>query len=226
MKNFKIQTRALFAALFMMSSFMAFSQVEIGLRAGATFGNWSLAEDTLSFDKQGNIGPNITLLAEIPITSTFGVRPEISYVQKGAKTSVDGIYDINQKHNHLQLGVLLRAQFGDVEGMRGFIGVSPWYSFALGGKAVGTLFGDDIDETIKFGDEDDIFGNELNATDYGLNFALGAYFPAGNGDIILDLRYDFGLGNINSKSDENPENDRFNRYFSATVGYKIPLGGE
>ena len=66
---------------------VAFSQANFGIQLGSNFSNVDWVEDGEKYTTNSKTGLSIGLVADIEIGNSFHFRPELNYVQKGAKES-------------------------------------------------------------------------------------------------------------------------------------------
>jgi len=127
------------------------------------------------------------LFVEVPLTNIFSFQPELLFVQKGGSDDTDpfdddDFFDDNGDgsltFNYIDIPLLARANIpldGDVT------------PYAVAGPSIGFL----LSASASNGDDEDI-DEFFKSTNIG--FVLGAGVEFGN--IVVDLRYDFGLTNI------------------------------
>ncbi len=141
------------------------------------------------------VGFQIGALAEIMISDKFAVQPELLYSAQGTK--FDGEGDASYKLDYLNIPIM--AKYYVAEGFS--LEAGPQIGFLMSAKY-------DFDG----GDED--IKDELNSTDFGLNFGAG-YDVTEN--INLGLRYSLGLSNINKEGDDSVKNSNI----AFAVAYKF-----
>ncbi len=194
------------------------AQVGLGLRGGVNFakseleekseGNWVTTET--DFIPRLNIG----LLVEIPFSEKFALQPEVNFIQKGYKTTVEnlGTYELKNLLNYIEVPVLFKGKFGG-EKVRFTVLAGPTFGYALDGK-------------FKIEDEEtdiDFDESELKRTDIGAMLGVGVSYTAGPGALFLDTRLGWGITNLSDTA--NSDNFHWhNRGITIGVGYIYMLG--
>ena len=231
--------RNIFFAALVLTSAVSFAQVSIVPKAGVTLSKVSSNEEEF-FDINNRLGFTLGAGFNFAFGEIFSLQPELSFIQKGVKSTYEDSYtdgykfvlsqEINLAVNYIELPVLARATFGT--GTKFFINAGPSIAFGLGGKAKTSisyktyqgselLFSESQSENykVKFGsssdeDTDDVYID--NRVDVGLQVGLGALIAD---KIAVDFRYGMGLTSLSDDS----ENEAFNRVFQFTVGMPIRL---
>ncbi|MBN2174641.1 MAG: PorT family protein [Bacteroidales bacterium] len=223
MKKFKF---ILMIAAFVFG-FSAMAQFTYGPKVGLNLAN--VSGDDVDNNKM-LIGFNAGLLGNYAFGDMFSVQVEAMYDAKGAKyegTDENG----NDKTYPFSLGyisipIMAKATFGDDIKFFGEIGptIGLLMSAKMDGESeyeVPTGFnpqtGQFTYETIKVKDS-------YKSTDIGLVFGVGTLLPAGNMKVMIDARYNMGLGTIAEKPDEGDAADIKNGVISINVG--LIFGGE
>lgn len=136
--------------------------------------------------------------------SVFSLQPEVLFTQKGYQRAKNDRMTVN----YIEIPVMGRLSVGSKQ-TRVYVGAGPSYGYGIGGKNRGT---DGKDVKLKFGDGK----NEVQRSDWGLQFGLGLSQRLGYGALQVEGRYGLGLSNINPSESHN-------RVISFTVGYAIPI---
>ena len=183
----------------------AAAQTTFGVRAGlnvADVSNTFEDVDDFGVDAQPRLGFVGGVFAEVPLSPSFAVRPEVLYSQKGARAEFnDSDGDLTLKIDYLEIPVL--ARFG--------VPVSPTLGLGLlVGPAVAFKLNESIDG---FDDRDE---DVVDAVDYGV--VAGA--EVGSGQFFVDLRYTFGLASVAAELDESEDTPR-NGVFSVSGTFKF-----
>ncbi len=205
-------------------SVAAQAQVSIIPKVGISLSNINFDEDKSG--QKSNLGLVAGAGLNIPITSDgfFSIQPELYYIQKGTRFNY-GNEDTKFYHNHVELPLLLKVNFG-TEAVKLYVNAGPSFGYFLGGK----IKRDNNTYKIEFNERDialpfepglpalvdagalsgDItYGKEqTNRLDIGLQFGGGVGFDAGPGAVLLDARYGFGLTDL---SDFNSSSDAVNK---------------
>lgn len=193
------------------------AQIGLGIRGGVSFANAELREningswnsDYKDFVPRTSVG----LIGEFGITDMFAVQPEVNFIQKGYKTTVQNeiTHDYKVLLNYVEVPVLFKGKFG-TEMLKLNVVLGPTFGYAFNGK------------TDHNGTKTDInFSNDqIKQYDYGVTVGLGVSVKAGPGDIFLDGRANIGLNNLNDAA--NADNYVWNnRGFNVGIGYIFHL---
>lgn len=198
------------------------AQTSIGLRVGTNLNKFSYSGEDATDDftefQKSNAGLNFAIPVEFKFSNSFAVQPELSFNQKGEKTSIDFLgLKVTTKtiFNYLELPILGKYMFG-TEKIQANILAGPSFGYALNGKVVEG----DESEKIDLSDEDVSY----NRFDFAAQFGAGVSVNAGPGKVFLDARYYLGLSNLNSDKDYDLKIN--NRGIGINIGYLYTLGGK
>ena len=185
--------------LFVFASALTVSQAQVkfGGKAGLNLSNFS-GDD--ADDSKSKIGFNIGGFAEIPVASSFAVKPELVFSTQGAKSDETTFSDdIKLNLNYLNVPIL--GKYNSTSGF--FAETGPQIGFLLSAKA-------------KAGDEDADVKDAFKSTDFSWAFGLGyEMLESGFG---VNLRYNLGLGNIAEDDDGSLKNSVFQLGVFKTFG--------
>jgi hypothetical protein len=177
--------KILFLLLFIVNSFVSYSQAVLGVKAGFNLTSFNASYVTdVSYSSKTNF--NAGLILSFPFGSGLSLQPEAFYSGEGAdiKTnSTTGVYSFQM----LNIPVLLKY-------------VSPIHLFAETGPQAGFLLGAELTE--KEIPSTDI-KEQTKSPDFSWAFGVGYQLPAGLG---LDIRYNLGLTDM-SKGSNNTYNE-------------------
>ncbi len=181
-----------------------------GFKAGVSIANVDISTDIVDLDTESITNLQIGVLVELPIALNFSVQPELIYVGRGFKQDVS-IDEFRTRLAYLDIGALAKLRFGQPEGIGGYVGVGPFFSYALSG------------ETEFNGEEEDIDfeEDELNRTDLSIVPAIGVTFSTGGFTFFVDGRYVLGLVNYDDSGMDDQEIR--NRSIGITGGVMVPL---
>lgn len=171
----------------------AFAQARAGIKGGAILSN--LEQEPEQNDCCDNkTGFAAGAFVSLGIANVIGIQPEFMYVQKGAK-STDGLGDEQTLNiDYIDIPVLLTVGIPTGTGVRPFFVGGPVFSFKAGKANVES--GGNKDESI---DED------VSSNDMGLAFGGGLDI----GRAIVEVRYNFGLKDVNEDAGERARNNGF-----------------
>lgn len=186
------------------------AQAKFGVRAGLNLANVNISSEGLSISPDGKVGLTIAGIANIGITETFSIQPEVHFIQKGYKLEVDFLGSSSEqklKLNYLEVPIHAKYKFSDGN-IAGYVLAGPSIGYALSGKNENCLDGDCDTEDLEFNDDDG-----FNRTEVGLSIGGGVHI----GQIFVDLRYVLGVSNF--ASDDVSETEIKNKGFQIGVGY-------
>ena len=209
----------LFSLLLLTCSMQMSAQgIGLGVRAGATFANASFEDD--DFDSESITGYSFGVLLPISLADNFALQPELSYVQKGYRASVD-LLGLNTEtgvfFTYLEIPVLLRASFGP-EDLKAYVQAGPAFGYAAGGRFETTVGDETTDTDIDF---EDAFFTDFNRGEVSGILGGGVIFGGVSGlGLLLDGRYAFGL----SDGDGTDEGEYRNRGLTLSAGLLFTIG--
>jgi hypothetical protein len=185
----------------------ASAQATAGVKGGVNFSNVDLTggDLTLSFDQ--NIGGAGGLFVAYDMTRAFGLQAEALFSQKGTRS--DNAFgsgeDLKIRVDYIEVPVLARANLRAAD--RATVHLFGGPSFAAR-----------LRDSQKIG-SDSLEGEErLEVRRYDVGATVGAALDLNR--FIVDVRYTFGLLNIN----DGPDRDEFEvktRTFTTMVGFRI-----
>ena len=185
----------------------AAQDMPLGVKIGVNVATFSFDEDDFGLEGSSKTGLMAGAFIRRQISEGFGLQIEGLITQKGAKlddTFFDDEFDITI--NYLEIPVLARYEMPFGTGDTSFH-VYGGPAFALKISDHQELDGDEIEED---------FEQDLKGADVGLAIGAGVDFNMW----VVDVRYTFGLMNIN----DDPGADDFpvrNRVFTVGVGYRF-----
>ena len=161
-------------AVFLMIGTASAQHMNVGIKGGLNLFDIQ-SDDNSSNDMKAGI--QLGLLGHFHLTETLAFQPEVVFSGQGAKTS-SGILDSKLKLDYINVPLLLQYMFDN--GFR--LQAGPQIGFLIAAKS-------DTNEN-----EIDVKSN-FKSVDFGLGIGGGyVHPPSGFG---VDLRYNFGLSNIN-----------------------------
>jgi hypothetical protein len=181
-----------FFTLFMMLlvSTAAFSQAQVGLRAGANWATLVRGQDyTAGVETPWRPGFTIGLASSFSTGGVFAIAPEINFSQRGGNT--EGL-NVNSErgYNFLELPVLFRISFGQL--LKGYINAGPTFSYWLGGRA--------DNEDINFSEID-----QARRWEIGASLGGGVQLDTEVASFLIDLRYTRGFNELRDDLSGNAE---------------------
>lgn len=195
------------AFVFLVVSANLCAQVQVGVRAGV--------HESSKGSSGGGFVPGFTVAVpvHVPLTNSWGIRLEPSFVQKGWQTKVDYTTDLGQpagtgdmriRYGVAELPLLLSFRKGGPNRLAYYAVAGPSVGYVLGGKLKITK---DNAELLR----DEVrFENRLAV---GVAGGGGIEMPLGRVRTFLDVRYQYELS----------RNDPF-KYRGAMHGFTVSVG--
>lgn len=220
MRNSRI-LRTLGVALLMAALGAAFApralgQVSFGIKGGMI--SAKLTGDNMDSDwRNGFTGGGFV---NYRFGELFVIQPEILFAQKGANVNeFEGeVFDGKLRLNYIEVPLFakLLLPVANQPLLRPFLMAGPSIAFKTYCEAEGTLDGVSL---VTECDDPDI-GAYVKDTDWSLVFGGGFGVPIRNFALVIDARYQFGLGTIDDTADPD---DIKNRSFTVMAGFSIPV---
>jgi hypothetical protein len=192
------------------------AQLGLGIRGGVNFATAEFREKIEGSWETSNKdlipGINANFLAEIGFSEKFAFQPEVSFIQKGYKTTLTDDTEHKVTLNYIEAPILLKGKFGS--GAAKFTMVlGPTVAYAFNGK-------------IKSGDSEadiDFDASETKQFEIGAMFGIGLDLKAGPGSLFLDSRLGWSMNNLDN-SDASDDFRWHNRNVSFGAGYIYRFG--
>lgn len=208
--------KKLIVKFFVATGFVAFlttANAQIGVRIGANLANASVSD---SEDATFKMRPGFSAGVFYQIKSgSLTIQPEINFAQQGTKFELDILgtkAETNFTMNYIQIPILVKYGFGDMEKLNFFVQAGPYLGMGIGKAKGETCVGSDCetDET-EYGSGED----QIKNPDFGAQLGAGVNI---NKNISVDVRYVLGLNNlVNGEEDSSWKNNAIN----IGVGYKF-----
>jgi hypothetical protein len=177
-------------------------KIQFGITGGLSLGNFNGSDAAAGTGetKKMRMGFAGGLFADFDVSPSFAIRPQVLYVQKGAKYEEAG-FSTKYKVDYIEVPVLLKW-VPKMEGkMQPTIFAGPFLGLLMTAKA------DSFD-----------FKDSSKTTEFGVTFGAGFGTKMTSGELFFDVRLDLGL----SKIDDSAEKLNIkNTAFMALIGYKF-----
>ncbi len=201
----------LFAGLCLLLSSSVVTAQNFGLRAGLNGTTANVDFDNLEIDTEGETNLMLGIFIDIPVAGNLlSIQPEINYLNRGYSTNFDvGALSFSRTLAYLDLGGLVKLNFGENKGFGFYVGAGPMFSYAVSGTVTDVNGDRDVDF-----DGDRLNRGELQfaaVTGIALNFGLG---------LFVEGRYN---GSFSDQSDLD-NSEIFQRSIGVNGGVLIPLG--
>ncbi len=219
----KLITRSLtlFALTLVLATGSAFAQtgMRAGVKAGVDFANLGGdAEQLLETSLSSKTGFSAGAFFGFDLHRMFRLQLEGQYVQKGAKTTEQGV-DIKIKLDYIEFMVPLTLLIP----MEGTVTPRLYAGPALGIEMSCKFSGTEGTITVDFDCDSDEIGAKTKSIDFGVFFGGGVDFGVGPGALTLDVLYNLGMSDINDVADVTEKIK--NQNIQVMAGYAFPLGG-
>jgi len=170
----------------------AFSGVKIGVKGGFSLADLTFKPELTDSPLTSKTGAVGGISLNVNIASFLSLQPEVLYVQKGTKGTVEIEEGVNAnlklEADYVEIPVLLNFSLAK-EG-------SSFVPSVFAGPYVGLNTRARIKLTSGSESYSEDFKDSVKDTDFGLAFGVGLGMKVGSGKIVLDVRYDLGLTNI------------------------------
>ena len=187
------------------------SAQSFGVRAGVNATNADVSVSNLDIDTDGETNLMLGLFVDLPLgTELISVQPELNYLNRGYSfTATVGGNEFSRTVSYLELGALLKLNFGRDEGLGFYVGAGPQYGYAVSGT-----------ETNINGDRDvDVDFDRINRGQ--LQFAgVGGLTFGSNFRFFVEARYN----GIFADQDGDDSSEIRQRSLGLNGGVMIPLG--
>lgn len=182
------------------------SGVRIGVRGGIT--------RLVYLDRLPDINADPTLSFVGGFVFNFGqgtlsFQPELNYARYALKNTAGSGSSLTQAIDRFEVPLLLKIASGSVNTTRFFINIGPYGAYISSASLNGQKLSLD---------------GSSGRFSFGAAAGIGAALKAGQGQVTLELRGLYGLGNAANGIAFNTEYKVLNA--QATVGYMFPLGGK
>ena len=182
--------------------------VKVGLNSATIGGSDASGQSITSF--------NAGIFATFDVAGLLALQPELLYTMKGYKASYPvpdvigpipfGSGNLTAKISYLEIPVLLKLNTSSLGIIRPNIFAGPEVAFKLSSKATSGSPSSTQDL------------QNINSTDFGIIFGAGLNINLPITTIMVDIRYDIGMRDLNSSA--NPP-DIKNRVLSVNAGIEI-----
>jgi hypothetical protein len=212
-KNMKKRCVGVCAGILLLAAFTAGPAVaavdfDLGIKAGVSIATykWTDGETSCSLKK-----PVIGVFAAFNLTRCFAIQPEIYYLMLGGVDETeydDAVYKYVNYDNYLHIPVLAKYRFMPGKKLSPVLFAGPAVSFLL--SAHYKFFIDDVEQY------DKPITQYLKKTRFSVFFGGGLEYQMDKLKLLLDIRYDLGLTNIDAEND--PEDQLKSRALMLMVG--------
>ena len=183
------------------------AQVQLGLQAGANFGDFTLDPSQTGVETGMRTGFLFGGVLFYSFSPVLGLQVEPAYVQKGATvdqsvTEAGMNIKIEQtlSADYLDIPVLLKASFGDGP-VKPYLVAGATVALSLGDATLeidkATIDGQDVTNQIPSSEREEKL--KVKSTDFILDFGGGIIIPAGQVNVFIEAQYNLGLSDVNDE---------------------------
>ena len=211
MKKFYLTN--LLLILFVISSYsqlftigkLGIGYLDLGIKTGTTISTIK-KELATGVDQKVKMGFQIGAIGNFGITDKLSIQPELIYSQKGDVID-DGFGKRKTRENFFGIPILAKFKFIQVGKMKFYANGGTYTNILVGGKIIYT------DGEYHLEDQ------RYRTVDFGFNVGTGFQYDLKNGDLLFDLRYDFGV--VDSDKIETGRNTNKSLGITLTYVYDI-----
>lgn len=185
--------KTLFSLLAVLFLAAPLSAQYFGLRAGVNSTNANFDFDDAEVDVDGETNLMLGIFLDLPLLSDFiSIQPELNYLNRGFsyEASIAGLVSREQTVSFIDLGAILRLNFGREEGLGFYLGAGPTFSYAVSGSIT------------EAGEERDVDFDADRINRSGLEFAALAGITIDIGaKLFVEARYNGSLYDADDRDD-------------------------
>ncbi|MBE9467656.1 MAG: PorT family protein [Bacteroidetes bacterium] len=168
-----------YSQLFTIGNF-GIGYLDLGLKAGTTIS--SIKRQLPSgINQKVKMGFQIGAVGNFGITEKLSIQSELIYSQKGDVIDAFGT-ETKTKENFFGIPILAKFKFIQIGKMKFYANGGTYTNILVGGKVI-----------YSNGEEFHLEDSRYKTVDFGLNIGAGFQYDLDNGDLLFDLRYDFGV---------------------------------
>ena len=197
------------------------AQATFGVKAGVQAANVSLDDvpDGNGIDKKARLGIVAGLTADLPLSPSIAVRPELLYTQKGYQVTSEGnglAGSATARIDYLEVPLMLAYNVVQPSGLAFSIEAGPTLAYKLS-SGIGCDFEGAVGEAFCDAQEIGDAEGDDGIKDFDFGGALGA--TVGSGPFGVGIRYTQGFIDIGKNAGE--ADGARNSTFAATLHYKF-----
>lgn len=158
------------------------SMAAFGIKGGVNFTN--LYTDEVD-DNNLLTSFNVGVFANLPVTNSLSIQPEVNFSRKGAELVYDNAFvsgTARFKLNYIEVPVLLKINLTENFNIH----FGPYIAYLVDGQVTNES------DSGSFDFEDNLDNDDFNKFDYGLSGGIGIDFSTAQ----IGLRYNYGLATV------------------------------
>jgi hypothetical protein len=230
--------KKLFIVFLVSAAYVSNAQTSFGIHAGAIAADMKETYDgEADFNGKSRISFRAGVHANLPLSSSFSIMPQLNFVSKGTKIDESETIDLfgntysytakgHIKMNFLELPVHFVYNQKMAGGNTFFIGAGPSFSYGLSGEGKIDVTENDNGTIDQFSEQRDIkFDGKDNATtndeyahykafEFGVGIIAGYQFGK---SVFVNAQFNQGLSNINP--DKTDKGETKTMYIGLGVGF-------
>jgi len=186
--------RILFVSMLLLSLQPAFAQLQLGLKAGANFSNFT-GGDFKNVEKEALTRPYAGGYVRWRFANNLGLQPELVFSEQGAKLK-SGSEEFDAKVSYLNIPIMVQYHFGNL--------------YLEAGPQVGFKLDEDTPDSAS--------GDFAKSNDVALALGLGFETKIGLG---INARYIMGLTSVGNTDSQDYDSDFKNGVFQLGLFYTL-----
>ena len=190
-----------YSQLFTIGNF-GIGYLDLGIKTGTTISSVK-KELPSGMEQKVKMGFQIGAIGNFGITEKLSIQSELVYSQKGDIIEAYGT-EAKTRENFFGIPILAKFKFIQIGKMKLYANGGTYTNVLVGGKVI---YSD--------GGEYHLEDSRYKTVDFGLNVGAGFEYDLDKGDLLFDLRYDFGV--IDSDKIDTGRNT--NRSLGITLTY-------
>lgn len=176
------------------------------LNAVGTNLNYGKSNKAVADYKKSVMGPQLGIAFQAGITHRFSIISEAYFITKGGKLESNNPLTTDERTirlNTIESPLLARFHFGKF-----YVNAGPSLAYNVSGK----MKTDEVSQSLSFSDSN----NGLKRFDAGVQAGAGYTFRIKQKQVVLDVRYSYGLTNISY------DQEMYNRYLNINLHFFSP----
>lgn len=183
-----------FSAILLLAAFVpqpVAAAVDLGIKGGVSLSSYKWSDDTSASNRLTS--PVFGVFAAFNFSKTLAIQPEVYWLTLGGKDIYDDVdvYEYRMVLNYIHVPVLAKVHLIKEGKYRPILFAGPAVGFLMSAKQKFYING-------VFEDDEDI-KPFLKSTNFSAVFGAGLEVMMDKLMLILDIRYDMGLADINDK---------------------------
>jgi len=184
-------------------------QAQVGVKGSLNLSDFHVSEKMVGSEAKKMAGFSGGLVFALPLNELFSFRGELIYSQKGQKYDIVSTEDayVKTRLGYLELPLLLQINVPASSSVKPLFLAGGYGAYLLSAKMSGL-----------YNEESNDVKDSFKKLDFGLIIGAGLQLDVGeSGSILIDVRYNLGLSNINDIQESTTQMK--NRGISFSAGF-------